>query len=116
MGKTSDFGRIASARLNLLLQKFPYVFSLFLNKDAFVADCWCTVSSWNLGLKRNVSDSEFSNVAAILEILHSWAPNGECDSLNWKLNAFGIFTMKSTFLNQRISHYCLPPGEHHLEG
>lgn len=55
--------------------------------------------SWNLGLRKNVSDSECDNVAAVLEILHSWAPTGDRDSVSWKLNASGNFTTKSTFLN-----------------
>ena len=36
----------------------------------------------NLGLRRNVSDNEFENLATILEILHSWAPTDEHGSLN----------------------------------
>ena len=34
-----------------LAQKIPNLFSLSLNKDAYVVDYWCIVThSWNLGL------------------------------------------------------------------
>ena len=80
--KTSAFGKIVGLSQSQPLA-LPRCFSLSLNKDAFVADYWCTVShSRNLGLRRNVLDSEFDNVTAILEILHSWAPIGERVVLN----------------------------------
>ena len=83
-----------------LAEKFHDLFSLLLNKDAFIADCWCNVSrSWNLGLRRNVSDNEFDNVATILETLPSWgAPTNDHDSLEWNPSATGNFTTKSTFV------------------
>ena len=50
-----------------LAEKFPNLFSLSLNKDAYVADCWGIVThSWNLGLRRNMFDNELNNVASIL--------------------------------------------------
>ena len=50
-----------------LTETFPSLFSLSLNQDALVADCWCNVShSWNLGLRRNLLDNELDNVATIL--------------------------------------------------
>ena len=82
-----------------LAEKFPNLFSWSLNKDAFVAECWCNVShSWNSGLRRNVLDNEPDNVATILKILHSWAPSDGGDSLKWIPNVNGNFTTKSTFL------------------
>ena len=55
-----------------LAEKFPNLFSLSLNKDAYV-DCWCIVTlSWNLGIRRNMFDNKLDNVASILEILYSW--------------------------------------------
>ena len=114
--KNIKFWKDSCCEAQPLSQKFPDVFPLSLNKDAFVAECWCTVShSWNLGLRRNVLDSEFGNLATIMEILHLWAPNGKLDSLKWKLNASGTFTAKSTLLNQKISHCRLSPGVHYLE-
>ncbi|TYK10100.1 protein PIR [Cucumis melo var. makuwa] len=81
-------------------EKFSNLFSLTLNKDAFVADCWCNITHlWNLGLRRNVLDNELDNVASILEILHSWAPSNGGDSLKWTRIVNGSFTKKSTFLN-----------------
>ena len=83
-----------------LAEKFPNLFSLSLNKDVYVAECWCTAThSWNLGLRRNMFDNEIANVASILEILRSWAPSDGIDSLKWTPNVNGNFTTKSTFLN-----------------
>ena len=83
-----------------LAEKFPNLFYLALNKEAYVAECWCTAThSWNLGLRRNMLDNEIANAASALEILHSWAPIARNDSLNWIPNMNGNFTTKSTFLN-----------------
>ena len=82
-----------------LSEKFLDLFSILLSKDAFVADSWCNVShSWNLGFWRNMLDTEFDNVATILETLHLWAPMDDHDGLYWNLNAAGNFIMKFTFL------------------
>ena len=63
-------------------KKIPNLFSVSLNKDIYAAECWCTAThSWNLGLRRNMLDNEITNVASVLEILHSWAPTEGNDSL-----------------------------------
>ena len=83
-----------------LAEKFPNLFSLSLNMDAYVAACWCIVThSWSLGLRRNMFDNELVNVASILENFHSRAPSDGDDSLKWMPNVSGSFTTKSTFLN-----------------
>ena len=83
-----------------LAEKFLNLFSLSLNKNAYVAECWCIVThSWNLGLRRNMLNNEIANMTSILEILHSWTPLDCDDSLKWTPNVNENFTTKSTFLN-----------------
>ncbi|KAA0065914.1 uncharacterized protein E5676_scaffold259G00270 [Cucumis melo var. makuwa] len=98
-----------------LAENFPNLFSLSLNNDAFVADCWCIIThSWNLRLRRNVLDNKLDNVASILEILHSWAPSDSGDSRKWTPNVNGSFTMKNTFLSltKRSPSIAVPLSRH----
>uniref|UniRef100_A0A9I9D4Y1 Uncharacterized protein n=1 Tax=Cucumis melo TaxID=3656 RepID=A0A9I9D4Y1_CUCME len=65
MEQKSDF-------FSTLGRKFPDLFSISLNKDAFVAECCCNVSQ-EFGSSKKC-------LATILETLHLWASMDDRDS------------------------------------
>ncbi|XP_019459903.1 PREDICTED: uncharacterized protein LOC109359661 [Lupinus angustifolius] len=87
-----------------LKEVFPRLFTLALNREAFVADCgdWCDdVWKWEVVWRRDLLDREKN----IIENLYALIQNHSCkraiaDSWGWSLDASGRYTIKSAYLSQ----------------
>ncbi|WMV38316.1 hypothetical protein MTR67_031701 [Solanum verrucosum] len=80
-----------------LMQTFPELYNLSQAQDATVAELW-TGPGWNLHLRRNLNDWEMTFVAAFLNTVpQNLNLTEERDSLVWKVDSKGIFTVKSAY-------------------
>ncbi|RVW48467.1 hypothetical protein CK203_088310 [Vitis vinifera] len=84
-----------------LEEAFPFLFNLFVNKEGWVAEAWEeneVGGSWGLRFTRHLNDWEVGEVESLLSKLHPLTiRRGVNDSLRWKENKNGTFSVKTSF-------------------
>lgn len=77
-----------------LKESFPQVCAITLQEEACVAQVW-SPQGWDLIFRRALNDGE---VARLLEVLHKHPGLSlRADSMRWKIQAKGVFTVKSCY-------------------
>uniref|UniRef100_M1A801 Reverse transcriptase zinc-binding domain-containing protein n=1 Tax=Solanum tuberosum TaxID=4113 RepID=M1A801_SOLTU len=80
-----------------LNQNFPELYNLCQAQDATVAELW-TGQGWNLRLRRNLNDWEVNFIADFQNTVpQNLNLTEEKDSLVWKVDSKGIFTVRSAY-------------------
>ncbi|RVW81059.1 hypothetical protein CK203_045380 [Vitis vinifera] len=93
-----------------LEEAFPILFNLSVNKEGLVAEAWRedgAGGSWGPRFNRHLNDWEVGEVENLLSKLHPLAiRRGVDDSLKWKANKNGTFSVKCfyTSLSMGINH------------
>ena len=84
-----------------LEEAFPFLFNLSVNKEGWVAEAWEeneVGGSWGLRFTRHLNDWEVGEVESLLSKLHPLTiRRGVNDSLRWKENKNGTFSVKSFY-------------------
>ena len=84
-----------------LEEAFPFLFNLSTNKEGWVAEAWEeneVGGSWGLCFTRHLNDWEVGEVENLLSKLHPLTiRRGVNDSLRWKENKNGTFSVKSFY-------------------
>ena len=93
-----------------LEEAFPILFNLSVNKEGLVAEAWeedGAGGSWGPRFNRHLNDWEVGEVENLLSKLHPLAiRRGVDDSLRWKANKNGTFSVKCFYssLSMGINH------------
>ncbi|RVX04892.1 hypothetical protein CK203_019123 [Vitis vinifera] len=88
-----------------LEEAFPFLFNLSVNKEGWVAEAWEeneVGGSWGLRFNRHLNDWEVGEVESLLSKLHPLTiRRGVNDSLRWKENKNGTFSVKSFYTHSQ---------------
>ncbi|XP_059277663.1 uncharacterized protein LOC132031768 [Lycium ferocissimum] len=83
--------------------KFPALFVLSQKRHATVAEMW-TGQGWDLDLRRHLNDWEMEMVAEFHSTMAAFINlTGERDTLEWKKDGKGIFTVNSAYKDLNVS-------------
>lgn len=98
-GLKTDFWNEIWAGEDSLRVSFPQLYTLSLQKEASVAQVW-SPQGWDLIFRRALNDWEIGEFARLLETLHSHPGlSMRPDGVRWKIQAKGMFTVKSCYWN-----------------
>ncbi|KAL6314020.1 hypothetical protein AAG906_011754 [Vitis piasezkii] len=83
-----------------LSQRFPHLYAMATYRDATVEEMWDQnfgQGGWNLRFLRDFNDWELEMIGNLLNVLRSYKPSMEKDSVRWKGGRNGKFRVKEAY-------------------